>query len=80
MKALHDAGHEVSLGGLADLSPDEMSHMAAVCHRQQGPVSEQALRDCITTIQREFQAGTVETEDDLMRLRNKMKERKGIRE
>ena len=75
----YQAGLEVSLGGLEDLDSAEMSHIAGIFRRQQGPVSEQALRDCVSTIAREYQAGQVHTEDDLLAVRNKMKERKGIK-
>ena len=56
-----------------------MSHVAGILQRQEGPVNEQALADCIRTIQREYQSGRVETEDDLRKFQNKMKERKGIK-
>ena len=75
----HRAGLEVSPGGLTDFTAEEMSHIAGILHRQEGSVSEQALQDCIRTIQREHQSGSVETEEDLMALRNRLKERKGIR-
>ena len=72
-------GLEVSLSGLTDLTSEEMSHIAGILQRQQGPVNEQALVDCLRTIQREYQAGRVTSEDDLLALRDKMKERKGIK-
>jgi len=75
----HREGLEVSLGGLTDFSAEEMSHIAGILHRQEGPVSEQALLDCVRIIQREHQSGKVETEDDLLALRNRLKERKGIK-
>ena len=75
----HSQGLEVSLSGLADLDGEEMSHLAGVCHRQEGPVSEKAFADCVATVMREHQAGNVRSEDDLLLLRDKMKERKGIR-
>ena len=75
----HQRGLEVSLGGLTDFTGEEMSHIAGILHRQEGPVSEQALTDCIRTIQREHQSGAVETAEDLLALRNKLKERKGIK-
>lgn len=74
----HREGLDVSLSGLDDVNAEEMSHLAGISQRQQGPVSEQALEDCIRTIRREYRAGRVQTEDDLMALRNAMKERKGI--
>ena len=75
----HNEGLDVSLGGLADFTSEEMSHIAGILQRQEGPVNEQALTDCIGTIQREYQSGRVSSEDDLMALRNRMKERKGIK-
>ena len=75
----HSQGLEVSLSVLEELTPEEMSHMAGILQRQQGPVSEQALQDCVRTVQQEYQSGNVRSEDDLLLLRNKMKERKGIK-
>ena len=79
LRQRHGEGLEVSLAGLSDFSAEEMSHLAGILHRQQGPVNEQALADCIRTIQREHQSAAVETEEDLLNFRNKMKERKGIK-
>ena len=79
LKQRHEQGLEVSLGGLTDLTPEEMSHIAGILHRQQGPVNEQALTDCIRTIQNEYQASKVATEDDLLAVRERMKERKGMK-
>ena len=72
-------GLEVSAAGLTDFSAEEMSHLAGVQHRQEGPVNEQALLDCVRIIQKEYQSGRVTTEDDLLALRNRLKERKGIK-
>ena len=79
LTARHREGLEVSLGILSDFTSEEMSHVAGILQRQEGPVNEQALADCIRTIQREYQSGRVETEDDLRKFQNKMKERKGIK-
>ena len=75
----HRNGLEVSLAGLTDFTAEEMSHIAGILQRQEGPVNEQALADCVRTIGREYQSGKVQTEDDLMALRNRLKERKGIK-
>lgn len=75
----HRDGLEVSLGVLTDLDPEEMSHVAGILHQQQGPVNEDALKDCVRIIHGEHQASQVSTEDDLMALREKMKERKGLK-
>lgn len=75
----YQQGLDVSLGVLADLNSEEMSHVTGISQRQQGPVSDQALLDCMRTIKAEHQAASVSTEDDLLRLRDKLKERKGIK-
>ena len=79
LRSRHDQGLDVSLAVLADLTQEEMSHITGVYHRQQGPVNERAFRDCVRTIHAEHQTSRVATEDDLMTLRNKLKERKGIK-
>ena len=79
LRSRHEQGLEVSLSGLTDLTGDEMSHIVGVIQRQQGPINEQALSDCLRTIQSEHQSSHVTTEDDLMALREKMKQRKGIK-
>jgi DNA primase len=75
----YSQGMEVSVAVLADLSGEEMSHIAGILQRHTGPVSEDALSDCIRTIQAEQQLRTASSEDDLLRIREKLKERKGIR-
>ena len=75
----HQKGLEVSFGALEDLTPEEMSHLAAIAHRQEGPVSEAAFKDCVAAIRSEAQRKNVSSDDDLMALRNKLKERKGTK-
>ena len=74
----HAQGLEVSLAGLGDFTSEEMSHVAGILHRQQGPVSEQALRDCVNTILAEHRKSRVESADDLRALQERMKQRKGF--
>ena len=76
--ARYDQGLEITPGVLEDLTAEEMSHIAGILQRQQGPVNEDALDDCVRTIRAEQQLRAVSTEDDLMRFREKLKERKGI--
>ena len=73
-------GSDLSLGNLEGLEPEEMSHMAGILQRRSGPVSEQAFRDCVDTIRQECQTSRIETQDDLMKFREQLKERKGIRQ
>ena len=69
---------EVSLGVIEDCTTEEMSHLTGILHRQQGPANEAALADCVRIILGEHQKAGVTTEDDLMDMRNRFKERKGI--
>jgi len=75
----HIQGLEVGLSVLVGFEPEEMSHVAGLLRQQEGPVNEQAFLDCVQTIQREHQTSKVETEEDLMAFRNRLKERKGIK-
>ena len=77
LKRRYQAHQDVSLAVLADVSEDEMSHLAGILY-EQDLVSEDAFRDCIQTIHHEYQSGLVATEDDLLAFRNKLRERKGI--
>lgn len=72
-------GLEVSAGALADLTPEETSHIAGILQRHEGPVNENALRDCITTIQTEHTAARVASEGDLMAMRDRLRESKGMK-
>ena len=79
LKQRHDQGLEVSLAVLEDLNQDEMSHMVGIAQRHDGPVNEQAFADCVATICAEHQASSVTSEDDLLALRSRLKERKGMK-
>ena len=75
----HKQAQEVSLAVLEDLSAEEMSHVAGICQRQQGPVNEDAFRDCVRAIANFAQKKNVQSDDDLLALRNKLKESKGTK-
>ena len=79
LRSRHDQGLDVSLAVLTDLTGEEMSHITGIFQRQQGPVNEQAFRDCVRTIHAEHQASQVSSADDLMAIRDRFKERKGIK-
>ncbi len=74
----HREGLDVSLGVLADLSEEEMSHVTGILQRHEGPVNEKAFSDCIRTVLSQHEADGVQTEDDLRAFQNRLKERKGI--
>jgi len=75
----HQQGLEVSLGVLADLTPEESAHIAGILQRQQGPVNETAFADCVRTILAQTQKGKVSSNEDLLAMRNKFKESKGTK-
>ena len=77
--ARYRQGLEVSISVLADLDGEEMSHIVSVVQRHQGPVNEDALTDCVRIIQKEYQSGQVDTVDELMAYRNRLKESKGVK-
>ena len=76
----YQQGLDVSTALLTDLTPEEMSHIAGVAQRLEGPVNEPALRDCLRIIRGEYQAQNVSSDDDLLALQKKMKERKGLKQ
>ena len=72
----YSQGLEVSLS-VVELTPEEMSHVAGIAHRNSGTVNADAFRDCVNTVLSIHQSAAVSNDDDLMALRNKLKERKG---
>ena len=79
LQSRHTQHLEVSPAVLEDFAPEEMSHLTGILHRHQGPVNEQALDDCVRIIRGEHQKKAMQGNDDLMRLREQLKERKGTR-
>ena len=72
----HSRGMEVSLAVLEELSEEEMSHVAGLCHKYQGTVNEHAFADCVKTVQN-CANKKCSSDDDLLAFRNKLKESKG---
>ncbi len=79
LKKRHDGGMEVSPAVLEGLSPEEMSHITCIWQRHQGPVNEDAFMDCVRRVLSQKQSAQVSTDDDLMALRNRLKESKGTK-
>lgn len=73
----HSQNLSVSLGVLEELQPEEASHLAAIAQKHQGPVNEEAFRDCVAAVRREFRLSHASSLDEIMAIREKMKERKG---
>lgn len=76
--AQYKEGFHPTVSSLTELNPDEMSHIVSI-YQGQGKVSEQGLRDCVTTVLGEHRAARISSEEDLMAFREKLKERKGIK-
>ncbi len=79
LRERHRQGLEVSVSGLTDLSAEEMSHIAGLAQRQPGPVSDQALADCVDTVRREYRSARVQTQEDLLALQDALKRKKGVK-
>ena len=71
------SGQELSIGALTDLTSQEVSHITGICQRLSGPVNEDAFRDCVKTVLNQHQQ--VSSDEDLLALRNKLKESKGAK-
>ena len=76
----HKEGQDATLTGLTDFTSEEMAHIAGILQRYDEPVNAQALRDCARTIRMEHQTGAVRTREDIMALRSRLQERKGIKQ
>lgn len=73
-------GNEAGLASLTDFSPEEMAHIALISQRHDGPVSEQALADCIRTITTEHQSQTAAKDDSsLLAFQKQLSARKGLK-
>ena len=79
LKQRHAQGMEVSVSVLTELTPEEMAHITGLTQRQEGPVNETVLMDCIGIIRAEYQAKHVDSDEALLALQKQMKERKGTR-
>ena len=79
LRERYGQGLEVSLAVLTELTGEEMSHLAGIVQQQEGPVNEGALADCIRIIRSEHGKKQVTSDEDLLALRNKLKERKGMK-
>ena len=78
LRVRYSRGLEVSAAVLADFTAEEMSHLAGVTQRHTGPINETAMLDCVHIILEEYQKRQVQTDDDLLALRKKFMEKKGV--
>ncbi len=80
LKQRYAVGLEVSPAVLVDFTSEELSHVVSILQRHEGPVNEAAFADCVRIIIGEHEAGNVSTDDDLLALQSKLKERKGLKQ
>ena len=79
LKALYREGYEVSLSGVEDVSPEEMSHLTSVVVRRDGVVNEAAFSDYVATIEKIAKSQKISSDEDLMAFRDQLKESKGTK-
>ncbi len=70
-------GLEVRLGNLEDLTVEEMGHLTWVTQERQGPINEEAFRDCVRTLMDIQRKKEVSSDADLLELQNVLKKKKG---
>ena len=70
-------GREAGCHTLVDFSTEEMSHLVGILHRHERPVNEAEFADCIATILSEHQVQNISSDDDLLALQKKLREKKG---
>ncbi len=73
LRQRHREGLRVGLDCLEGFTPEETAHLAGVLQRQQGAVSETALRDCVALIRKEHQSAKATAPSDLLALLDTMK-------
>ena len=72
-------GREASCNALVDFSAGEISHIVGITQRHDRPVDEAALSDCVAIIRAEYQSDHVSSDDDLLAVQRKLRERKGTK-
>lgn len=78
LRTRYREGLQVSLAGLSEtFSPEELSHLTQVSQKKNELVSEDAFRDYLQIIRDEAAKTGVRTEDDLLALRDRLKQTKG---
>ena len=77
LREQHRQGLQVRLAALENLTPEEMAHLAGIAQKQQGPVSEGAMRDYVDTIREERRLSQAKGPEGLMAIRDAMRAKKG---
>ncbi len=78
LKTRYRQGLDVSLGVLEGFTPDEYSHLSAVCRNTDRVLSEQGFADCVRIVMEEHRnTGKTNTDEDLLALQSKLRDKKG---
>ena len=80
LREQYEAGSRVTLAALEGrFTPEEMAHLTAVAQKTGGNlVREEALRDCAAIIREEAEKRNAHGTQDLLALRDRLKEKKGL--
>ena len=71
-------GLQVSLAGLGEqFTAEELAHLTQISQKKTELVSEDAFRDCLQIIRSEAAKAGVRTDQDLLALRDRLKQQKG---
>ncbi len=74
----HEQGRPVGLSGLSgEFTQEEMSHLTAVCNRNDALVSEAVIRDCVGKIRDEYQKTLCSGEEALLSRQAQLRAKKG---
>ncbi len=79
LRRRYTQGLEVSAAVLEELNPEEMSHIIHIQYSHDSPVNDQAFADCVRTVRDEHQRSGVQSDDDMLLMQKKLREKKGIR-
>lgn len=78
LHSLYEQGLTVGLPALEGLlTQEEMTHLSAVAQKQDDLVNEEALKDYLSVIRQEYSRKSASTQQDLLAMRNQLKEKKG---
>ncbi len=79
MRARHSQGLGVGISHLEELSSEESSHIAAVCHSQDQKVNEEAFADYVRTIHQRHKLKDGASDEALMAMMSRKKQHGGYR-
>ena len=78
LKDRYRQGLNVSLAVLEGFSPEELSHLSAVCRNTDRVLSEQGFADCVRAVFEEHRKPeTMNTDEDLLALQSELRDKKG---